>query len=188
MRLAILLALTALSSAAHADDFRMSLTGGIGVGRDTPPSRRNAYFIGGQLEAGFGQWTVFAGELVTVPHQRPDFSIAFGARWSMQPDGSGFGVALQSAIWISSGPPSVDYRDTTTVVAATAHWRWLFWKHLVLDVGAGPAVTFDSYRFPTSDYGADSGKLQRRTCVGVGGGDGDCVLPFDVELGLGLAF
>ena len=188
MRLALLLALTALCSAAHADGFRASLTGGIGIGRDTPPpARRGAYFLGGQLEAGYGHWTVFAGELLVVPYQRPEHSIAFGARWSMRPDGSGFGVALQSAIWTSHGSPSVDYRETTTVVAATAHWRWLFWRHLVLDVGAGPAVTFDSYRFPTSDYGADNGRLQRRTCVGVGG-PGECVFPFDLELGLGFAF
>lgn len=189
MRLALLLALTALSSAAHADGFRVSLTGGTGVGRDSPPSRRGAYFLGGQLEAGFGHWTVFASKgVVAVPYRLPDHSIAFGARWSMQPDGSGFGVALQSAIWISRGPPSVDYRETTTIIAATAHWRWLFWRHLVLDVGAGPAVSFDSYRFPTYDYGADSGRLQRRTCVGVLGDVAECFYPFDLELGLGLAF
>ena len=189
MRLALLLALTALSSSAHADGFRASLTGGIGVGRDTPPLRRGAYFLGGQLEAGFGHWTAFASELVLVPFQRPDQSIGFGGRWSAEPDGSGFGVALQAAIWRSSGLANFDYRETTTVVAATAHWRWLFWQHLVLDLGAGPAVSFDSYRFPTRDYDANNGKLLQRTCVGVGGGDpGECPFPIDFELGLGLAF
>ena len=188
MRLALPLALIALASSVRADGLRMSLTGGTGIGRDAPPSRRGAYFLGGQLEAGFGHWTVFAGELVVVPYQRPDHSLALGARWSMQPDGSGFGVALQSAIWTSHGSPSVDYRESTTVVAATAHWRWLFWKHLVLDVGAGPALSFDSYRFPTRDYDANNGKLLRRTCVGIVGDPGECVYPLDVELGLGLAF
>ena len=177
MRLALLLALTALSSAAQADGFRASLTGGAGVGRD---------FLGGQLEAGWDHWSVFAG--LGRPSAHPDSSFAFGGRWSAQPDGSGFGAALQAAIWRSSGPQYVDYRETTTIVAATAHWRWLFWQHLVLDLGVGPAVSFDSYRFPTQDYDANNGKLLQRTCAGILGDVGQCFFPFDVELGLGLAF
>ena len=176
MRVAFFAALVALASAARADGFRGNLTVGTGVGRDV---------IGGQLEAGFGHWTAFLG---LGPLTLASRSFALGARWSSQPDGSGFGAALQGMVSVDRGPAWVDYRETVVILAATAHWRWLLWEHLVLDVGAGPALSFDSYRFPTTDYGASNGKLQRTTCFGVHSDVAQCLYPFDLELGLGVAF
>ena len=181
MRVAFLAALVALASAARADGFRGNLTAGTGIGRD---------FIGGQLEAGFGHWTALAGfgPLAFSNNAARPSSLALGARWSMRPDGSGFAVALQGMAWVDRGPATVDYRETVVIVAATAHWRWLLWHHLVLDVGAGPALSFDNYRFPTTDYGASNGRLHRTTCFGVHSDVAQCSYPFDLELGLGVAF
>ena len=51
------------------------------------------------------------------------------------------------------------------------------------------AISVDSYRFPTRDYGADNGKLRRTTCFGIGMDVGSCGgIPLDIELGLGFAF
>ena len=176
MRLAIPLAIL-LASAARAEPARVSLTAGTGVGRD---------FAGGQLEIGAGNWSGSVGlGLLLVAGT----SIALGARWSMRPDGSGFGVGLQAFVVTEQGTDFDDYRETFTVVSATAHWRWLFLRHFIVDVGAGPAISVDSYRFPTRDYGADNGKLRRTTCFGIGMDVGTCGgIPLDIELGLGFAF
>jgi hypothetical protein len=110
------------------------------------------------------------------------------ARWSLRPDGSGFGAALQGSVGIERGPPSVDSRETLTVLSATAHWRWKLGPFLI-DVGAGPAISIDSYRFPTMDYGADSGKRVQKVRLGVcEDGFGMCALPLDLELGVGIGF
>jgi hypothetical protein len=50
-------------------------------------------------------------------------------------------------------------------------------------------LTFNSYRYPSRDYGADNGRLAQRTCIGISTGElGSCGFPIDIELGLGLAF
>ncbi len=160
----------------RAADFRGGLSAGIGLGHD---------FIGLQLELGAGHWAAFAsaGPLKFS-------SLALGGRWSARPDGSGFGLALQAAVFQTTGgsSPYTDSRETVTSVAATAHWRWSF---VLFDLGAGPAVSFDSYRFPTyadDSNLADDHKLIRVTCVGLLVDVATCGFPLDIELGLGAAF
>ena len=168
-----------VAGGARAADFRGDLTAGIGLGHD---------FAGLQLELGTGRWTGFASAGLVGSS-----SIALGGRWSARPDGSGFGLALQAAIWKTAGgsSPYADSRETITSVAATAHWRWR-WRFLLIDLGAGPAVSFDSYRFPTyaDEFDrTDDHKLIRGACVGILVDAASCAgSPFDVELGLGIAF
>lgn len=166
-----------VAGGARAADFRGDLTAGVGIGRD---------IAGLQLELGAGHWSGFASlGLLGLS------SAALGARWSALPDGSGFGLALQAAVWKRTGgsSPFTDSRETVTILSATAHWRWR-WRFLLIDLGAGPAVTFDSYRFPTfaDDAPGDDRKLLRKTCVGIFTDVGTCGFPLDVELGLGVAF
>ena len=170
--------LALLAGSARAADFRGGLSAGIGLGHD---------FVGLQLELGAGHWSAFAsaGPLGFS-------SLALGGRWSARLDGSGFGLALQAVVLKRTGgpPPYSDSRETITSVAATAHWRWR-WSFVLLDLGAGPAVSFDSYRFPTyADNGnpADDHKLIQATCVGILVDIATCGFPFDIELGLGVAF
>lgn len=167
-----------IADGARAADFRGSLTAGLGVGHD---------IAGLQLELGAGHWSGFAS-LGPLGFS----SVALGARWSLRPDGSGFGAALQAAVWKTSGDssPYTNDRETMTLVSATAHWRWI-WHFLLVDLGAGPAATFDSYRYPTytdSFTPADGSKLVRTGCLGLFIDLGRCKLPLDLELGLGLAF
>ena len=76
--------LALLAGSARAADFRGGLSAGLGLGHD---------FIGLQLELGAGHWSAFAsaGPLKFS-------SLAIGGRWSEQPDGSGFGLALQAVV------------------------------------------------------------------------------------------
>ncbi len=97
-----------IAPAASAEGIRASLSGGLGVAHDG---------LGIQLEAGAGQWTGFVGLSAYS-------AVALGARWSMNPDGSGFGIALQGLVARSSPGPSAskyfDDRETLTIIAATA--------------------------------------------------------------------
>ena len=169
MRAAFLLLLAAFGAAA--DPLRGSLTAGFGVGRD---------LAGVELELGAGNWSGFAS---ITPTAMLDSSIAFGGRWSMRPDGSGLGVALQTLV---ARPSSlIGARETYIVASATVHWRWIFFGHLSLDVGAGPAVSFDSYR----DVGEADSRLHQTNCFCIGMDVGSCdAIPLDVEAGLGVAF
>lgn len=180
MRLALLLALTV--STARAEGIRGGINGGLGVGRG---------LFGAQIELGAGSWTGFAGLSPDPIHL-----FALGARWSTNPDGSGFGVAVQTALWRTHGDPNFAYsndRETETFIAATAHWRWR-WGFLMVDIGAGPAITFDSYRYATyadSPNAADNGSLVRTTCFGIPLDAGrSCAqsIPLDLEVGAGFAF
>jgi hypothetical protein len=178
MRVALFLVL--LVPAARAEGIRASVSGGLGVAHDG---------LGVQLELGADHFTGFVGFSAFR-------ALTLGTRWSLRPDGSGFGVSVQGLVALSSGEPDPDlnYRETLTIVSLTLHWRWR-WGPFFLDAGAGPAVTFDSYRFPTADNRdpRDDGRLVRQTCFGIplASGPGSCssdVLPLAFDLSLGLAF
>jgi hypothetical protein len=56
------------------------------------------------------------------------------------------------------------------------------------ELGAGPAVTHYSYRYPTRDYDADNGRLVQRWRWGVVPGPegitGHNTIPIDVDIGI----
>jgi hypothetical protein len=183
----LLLAMLVVAGAAHAEGFRASVSVGTGVSHDAllGPNYFRDNWLGVQLELGYRRWSGFIAY-----GSRPvasDGSIALGVRWSNRPDGSGFGLALQGSVGTERGPATVDDRQTLTVFAASAHWRWKL-SLLFIDVGAGPAVSFNSYRFPTDDYGANNGKLVRAVCFGVGcnGDAASNFLPLDLEIAIGF--
>jgi hypothetical protein len=166
------------SRGVHAEEFRGTFTLGTGVGRDG---------VGGQIELGVAHFSVLAG--LGVRPVNGIGSFALGARWSMRPDGSGLGIALQGSVGqeVYGATPQSNARETLTVLSATAHWRWKRGAFL-LDAGAGPALSLDSYRFPSADYGAQSGTLRRKVCTGICGAGLEFPFPLDLELGLGFAF
>jgi hypothetical protein len=175
MRAGLALGVLLSASSALADGERGALTGGIGMGHA---------FLGGQLEVGVNNWSAFGAI-------GPE-TFALGTRWSMRPDGSGLGVALHATVWHGSG--CCGDHGTTTVLAATAHWRWK-WGFFILDAGAGPAFSLSSYRQSSTDLDVpeyDRGKLTQSACFGVlldnSCSGGATVFPIDVELGLGFAF
>lgn len=167
-----------VAAGARAADFRGDLAAGIGVGHD---------IAGLQLELGADHLSGFAS-LGLLGFS----SFALGTRWSQRPDGSGLGVALQTLVWRTTGnfSPYTNGRETVTIVSATVHRRWR-WRSLLIDLGAGPAVSFDSERLPSyADTGnpADDNRLTRTTCFGIYTDVGKCGFPLDLELGVGFAF
>jgi len=80
--------------------------------------------------------------------------------------------------------------ETVTILSATAHWRWQ-WTWFLLDVGAGPALSFDSYRYAVDDSDVPPGmrgRITRSTCVGIHTDVGTCGVPLDLALSLGVSF
>jgi hypothetical protein len=132
--------------------------------------------LGVQAELGYYQCSVFLAATAA-----PRFS--FGGRWSPDPSGAGFGVALQGLVW-SDYSTADRTQETVVVVAATAHYRFR-WGLFLADVGAGPAVSFDSYRLLGLDAATN---LRRNVCFGVRTGVGKCEIPLDVEVSVGVGF
>ena len=163
----MLLAAALPATDAQAEGLRATLTFGLGAGHA---------LLGPQAEVGYDH---VSASFAVAPVDA--LAVAFGARWSLRPSGEGFGVALHGFVWRTSGAL---FDETTVVLAATAHWRWK-WGVLVLDAGAGPAFSIDSYR--SKDEGFPK-SLQRSTCAGFHTDVGQCGLPLDLELAAGIGF
>jgi hypothetical protein len=162
-RAAVPLCISALffASSSRADALHGGVSFGTGVARDgwvNQPDPRA--WPGGQLELGYGHWSAL---------------VAAGGR------------ERQTSVGTSRGPTSADFRETLTVISATAHWRWKLGP-LFFDVGAGPAISFDSTREPAGDRNPLGPTLWRTTCIGTCGELHAGGLPIDVELGVGLGF
>ena len=76
-------ALTLAATSARGEGLRASLTFGLGAGHG---------LLGPQAEVGYDHVSAFGA---AVPASFLDVSL--GARWSLQPSGAGFGLALQAS-------------------------------------------------------------------------------------------
>jgi hypothetical protein len=153
---------------------------GIGLG--------NAYDLAGvRLEVGSGPFSGTVGFGYTEVSHDWDHSVSFGARWSLLRDDDGLALAVHCSLFRWTTPAQADGAESLVIVSATIGWRWRFGP-VYLEVGAGPAVTHDAYRFPSEDYGAASGTLSQQWKFGVnpGGITGD-PFPIDAFAGLGFA-
>lgn len=176
MRIA-LLALV-LSAAARAEGFKGSI--GVGVG--------NAYdLVGARLELGWGRFSGLVGAPAAIRSDW-DHSLSVGGRWSFLRPESGPALALVAS-WSWYGPQGdFDARETVVIISATLSWRFRLGP-IFLELGAGPAISHDSYRFPSRDYGADSGRLIQRWRYGVTPlGASEIDFPFDADAGLSFAW
>jgi hypothetical protein len=150
----------------------------------------NAYdLVGLRLEAGAGPLSAqiaFTGGRIADGWSAP---ISLGLRWSLLRDESGPALALHCSIFRAPPPQPGDGAETLVMLSAIVSWRWRFGP-AYLEAGAGPAVSHDSYRFPSEDYGAASGTLSQKWTWGLNpdGASGSNAFPFDVELGAGFAF
>jgi hypothetical protein len=148
--------------------------------------------FGVRAEGGYGPWTAFFGiplpALLGAVDLTHTFAGTFGVRWSPR-GSSGPYVAAHAMLLVDRGQGSYDdSRETDLFFAANAGWRWAFgafWAELAL----GPALTHSDYRFPSEDYGADSGRLVSRWRYGIAlDGRDDTSWPLDVTLGFGFRF
>jgi hypothetical protein len=173
--------LLALLIAASAD-----LHGSVGLGVG------NGYdLLGARAEVGYGGFSALVGFGYTTIRKDWDHSLSVGARWSFLQPESGPAVAVHACVlWWDQVDPTAA-RQTVVILSATLSWRWRLGP-LFFELGAGPAATHASFRYPTRDYDADNGRLVQRWRWGVVPGPEDIfthnTIPIDVDIGMGFAF
>ncbi|HUJ27144.1 MAG TPA: hypothetical protein VLW85_14055 [Myxococcales bacterium] len=149
----------------------------------------NGYdLVGLRLEGGAGPLTAqvaFTGGCIADGWSTP---VSLGLRWSFLRDESGPALSVHTSIFHQPPSQPGDGAETLVMISAIVSWRWRFGP-LYLEAGAGPAISHDAYRYPSTDYDALNGVLAQKWLWGLQpGGLTGTSLPLDVEVGAGFAF